>query len=228
MQHFPLKQLLLVIICCTSISVAYADSVAVTESVSESLKSSKTDGVTTYSVESSGKFSVTAKISGYSFYDVGILLTDITKDSTIAVSIGSYAFSSTLSAADKNKYTLTSTKIAGKWSKTHQECGGRASNICKDVTDTTVSITGGLAGIVLKIDGKSNDPDLASPYGSRIFAETCRSAGDGAVLSEDATLTVNGIPLTATLTGKCSVKTRPVVKGGETFDITTTKLTAKY
>lgn len=224
MNHLPLKQLLLAMICCASIPAAYADSVVATESLTDSLKSSTADGVTSYYIETTGKYSVTAKISGDTFNEAGIFLADITEDTTVEISLGDFSFSSTLSAADT--HTLTATKIAAKWSDAESVCGGADGTVCKDVKHTSISVASGSNGVTLKVNGTSKATDGEILYGSRVFGDICDTVGTGTTTA-DATLTVDGTPLTTSVKVTCSVKTKTQTKGEDTFDLTATKITAK-
>jgi hypothetical protein len=240
MKHSTLNRLLFSIICYISISTAYAaDTFAVTESQTDSLTSFKEDGSTYYSQNTSGKFSVAAKIAGTSFDTAGIDLAAITADSTIAISIGSYSFSSTFSAADKTP-TLPSAKgkIAAIWTEYHDgtTCKTKVADIAecpefKQVKHNTVSISGTSKTITLKIDGTSN---IENAYGSTVFADTCKTAADGvttttATENADATLTIDETPLTVSLQISCKVtsKTKTPVKDGDSYNLVTATVKAK-
>jgi hypothetical protein len=215
------------IICCALMSVTYAaDSIVVKESLTDVLKSSKTNGVTNYYLLTSGKFSVTAKISSSTLKDANLFLADITESSTIEISIGDFSFASTLS--DASPHSLSTNNITAKWTGYHDgACKDANCTEYKQVKDITTSLAGNISGITFKIEGTSSAADSILTYGTRVFADTCDSAGTG-TLKEVATITIDGISFTVDLNVTCSMKSKMVtpVKGGESFALFTTTIKA--
>ncbi|WP_374088675.1 hypothetical protein [Methylomicrobium lacus] len=218
MKHILLKSCLLAAIFNAP---AYADTVSMTESLNDKLKCTQGGECT---VETVGKFNVTAKIDGTTFEENGILLNGLNEDTPIEISVGDYSFTGTL--ADADSATLTGTKIAAKWLETYDECLNDSCERSKTVIPAQVSVSGGLNGMVLKIAGKSKVGDF-DEYGSRAFADYCDEAGDGAVLNEDATLSVDGTELSGQLEITCKVKTKTVTKNDESFDLVSTTVRAR-
>jgi len=217
-KHIFLKSCLLAAIFSAS---AYADSVSVTESLNDKLKCTKSK---ICHVEAEGKFNVTARISGATFEDNGVLLQDITENTPLQINVGNFEFVSTLADADNPK--LTPTKVSAKWVKTYDECRNESCDKIKTVKYEQVGVNGGLNGIVLKISGKSKAGDV-DEYGSRAFADYCDEAGDGSVFFGTASLTVDGTPLPGGLEIRCKVKTKTVTKYGESFELVSTTVRAR-
>jgi len=214
MKHFFLKSCLLAAIFNASV---YADTLSMTESLNDKLKCTGSGDECT--VETVGKFNVTTKISSATFEDNGVFWEDLTEDTPIEISVGDYSFSGTL--ADADNPTLTSTKIAAKWLETYDECLDDSCERSKTVIPEQVNVSGGLKGIVLKIAGKSKVGDF-DEYGSRAFADYCDQAGDGEMLNEDVTLSVDGVEFVGQLEITCKVKTKTVTKNNESFDLVST------
>lgn len=219
MKYFLLKSCLLVLICNAS---AYADSVAMTESLKDRLKCSKSDQ--SCSVVTVGKLNFTARIAGTTFEKNGIFLADISENTPIEISVGDFAFSSTL--ADANRHTLTSTKVAAQWPETHDECLDESCDHSKPVIDEKIAVKGDINGIVLKISGKSKMSDF-DQYGPRAFADHCAEAEDGTVLNADATLTVDGVDVVGQLEISCRTSVKTVTRYDESFDLYSTTVRAR-
>lgn len=216
-----LQRLLFVMICCMSVFTAYAG-VTVSESSTETLKKYKDEGDIYYSVETSGKFSVTATISGDFLNDAGIFWNDITEDATMAISVGNFAFESSLSEADK--YKLSASKLTANWSEKSEVCSDAENAVCKITVFTKISISAGSnSNLTLKVSGTSKNEN-----GQSVFAHICKDNGTGA-LSENAiaSLRINESTLSTPLSIKCSLKTKSVTKGEESFDLNSVKITGK-
>jgi hypothetical protein len=87
-------------------------------------------------------------------------------------------------------------------------------------------MNGGLQGLTVKIEGSSL-VNQNNDYGQRALADMCSDAGNRGVLQVPATLTVDGIPVGATLRGICKVRIRSVNRKGETFQVRRIKINAK-
>jgi hypothetical protein len=221
-----LKKLLLIMACCLSISAVYADSVSLTESSTDKLLTNKYkeegETFTEYDVQRTGKFSISAKISGDSLNEAGIFWEDINEDATMAISVGNFAFESSLSEADKHK--LSASKLTANWSEKSESCTDAENPVCKTTVLTKISISAGSnIDLTLKVDGTSKNEN-----GQNIFASICADNGNG-LLEEEAiaSLRINESTLSTPLSVKCGVKTKTMTKGEESFDLNTIKVTGK-
>lgn len=183
------------------------------------LNESQADSLKCYSqqcyIESSGKYSATAFIPADVFYARGISLDTISDTTVIGITMGDFSFNKTLGEA--NKLVLTSTKLSAKWQDTH--AGACHGNQCKSVVDTTVTVNTGSNGVTIKVSGNNKAEDSTLLFGSTVFAGVCATNGDGYLLSEPVSLSVDSETFNATVTGTCKVKTKTKIKDGTSYDL---------
>lgn len=221
------KKLLLAVACCLSVSSVYAaDSVSITESSTDKLLTHKYkeegETFTEYHVETTGKFSISAKLSGDSLNEAGVFWEDVTNEATIAINVGNFAFESSLNEADK--HNLSASKLTANWSEKSESCTDAEKPVCKTTVFTKISISAGRnSNLTLKVDGTSKNEN-----GQNVFASICAGNGNGSLQEEAvASLRINESTLSTPLSVKCSVKTKPTTKGEESFDLNTIKVTGK-
>jgi hypothetical protein len=221
------KKLLFAMACCLSVSTVYAaDTVSITESSTDKLLTHKYreegETFTEYEVENTGKFSITAKISGDSLNEAGIFWEDITEDATMAISVGNFAFQSSLSEADKHK--LSASKLTANWSEKSESCTDAENPVCKTTVLTKISLSAGSnSNLTLKVNGSSK-----GETGQNMFASLCTENENGVSEVEGtASLRINESTLSTPLSVKCSVKTKSVTKSEESYDLNTVKVTGK-
>ncbi len=224
MKKVLLKQLAIVTFGLIFFPQAMASNAVMTESLTDKLKCAKSNGEPICSVETTGKFTMTAKISGDDFAAAGIYLDEIDQNTPMEVAVGDFILSTALSDADK--YKLTATKISAKWSEYASKCLNADCSKTKAVRHTMVTINGGLRGVTIKIVGSSLSSEN-NEYGARSLADMCDDAGNDAVLTVPATLTVDGIELATTISGRCQNDVRSVSKNGEAFQLQRTLIKAK-
>lgn len=225
------KKLLLAMACYLSVSAVFAaDSVSITESLTDKLLTHKYkeegETFTEYAVETTGKFSITAKISGDAFNQAGLQWTDLTVDTPVTVIVGDFNFSGDLSGADKQP-ALTAKKLAATWTGKEDVCDVNGEK-CKSITTQKVSITAATNNnyVTIKVDGSSKRTD-GDGYGQRAFADICDTNGNGVVPDAQATISINDVSLMTDLKVTCSVKIKTAGKGEESFDLKTIKVTGK-
>lgn len=229
MSHFIIRSLLLVGLCWTAMPEAIAGGTKLTESLTDKLKCSKVGGQARCDIETTGKYAVTAVISGDTFESRGITLSTLNNDTPITLTLGDYSFSSTFgSAASK---TLTARKLSAKWTATHITCANSQCSKQKAVIHDTVTVTaGGSDYVTIKVSGTSNSGGTGNDFGKRIFADICGELGDGAYINGTeraiATLTVAGQSFSTAMTGLCKVKTQSTTRNGTRYDLTAINLKA--
>lgn len=208
-----------------SISTVYASSTfSLSESLTDSLKTSKVDGETTYYIETAGKFSITAKILGGDINAAGVIWEELNADTPIDISLGDFSFSKTLAETD-NKNPLTATKLTANWSEKTDSCD--ANNKCKSITTTKVSLKAAKNGTVtLTITGANNSGGI-SDYGLPVFSSICADNGNGLLPDETTSISMNGKFITSALSINCNVKSKTVVKAGEPYDLKTVTVKGK-
>jgi hypothetical protein len=223
------------IICYALISVTYAaDSFVVTESSIDRLELDKETG--DYMVVTSGKYSITAKITNSTLKHAGVFISDFTEDTTF--SIGPYdtfidggEFYAHLS--DATSWKLTSSQITAKWFL--QECSldmpGYVSACVVPEWDYTkikpgiMSLTGNLSGLNFKIDGTSyTEPDLTEGIRS-IYSDECDRTK---VMNHELYIQNEGnypiFKMRVTCTVKSTIKTP--INGGESYELFTKTIKA--
>jgi hypothetical protein len=225
-----LKRLLLATTCLLSISATYAaDSISITESATDKLLTYKYkeegETFTEYSLETTGKFSITAKISGDAFNEAGLYWEDITQDTPASISIGNFAFSDALNNTDKP--ALTETKLNAVWTEKEDVCDSNSEK-CKSITTQKITVTAAKNSnvVTIKANGSSKFTD-GDGYGSNVFSTTCLENGNGVVPDAIASITINDITLSTPLKVTCSVRSKNVTKPDDEFTLNTIKVTGK-
>jgi len=201
-----------------------ASNVVLTESLTDKIKCQKVGRERVCSVETEGRYTMSAKISGDDFALAGIYMEQIDENTPMEVAIGDFVMSSTLSNADK--YKLAPNKINGKWTEFANKCLNADCSKHKFVRHTSVKINGNLRGTKINIVGSSLSSE-SNEYGARGLADMCEEAGNGAIINVPATLTVDGIEIGTNIRGTCQVNVRSVTKNGETFQLQFIKINAK-
>lgn len=203
--------------------------VTVTETQTETLKCSKYEGEPYCYIETSGSFTVTAKIPNTIFEDEGIYLADITEDTELSIMISDFGLlGKTLK--DSNKHKLTAKGVTATWKENGEICKNYECTSTKKVNPvTTLTIDGKIRGITtIKITGKSLTTESANGndgYGLDIFARGCVD-GKYFASSGSASMSVGDGYLTSSLAVTCKQKTKKVTKYGETYDLVTTTVKA--
>lgn len=214
-------------------SAVQADSVKLSESQAEKVKCVTTneDGekYTECFKLTTGKFSITAKISAATFEEYGITFEDISEETPLAINIGSFEFSDTLSSDEK--YKLTSNSLKGTWYRTHDVCKDKKvkvdgewdyETVCKDVKHTTTKINASNSGATITVTGNSSGED----YGDKVFTQLCSDEGSGPQ-EVPASIVVGDIPIESNIAVKCNVKTKFQTKAEEEFELVNMGISAK-
>lgn len=225
-----IKRLLLATTCLLSISTVYAaDSISITESSADKLLTHKYkeegETFTEYSVQTTGKFSITAKISGDAFNEAGLYWEDITQDTPATITIGDFNFTGALNETDKP--ALTANKLNAVWTQKEDSCDSSGEK-CKSIITQKVSINAATNSnlVTIKADGSSKMID-GKGYSSNIFAAICINNGNGVVPDAVASITINDITLSTPLKVNCSVKSKSVTTPDSDYTLNTIKVTGK-
>lgn len=203
--------------------------VTVTETQTEALKCTSYSGEPNCYIETTGSFTVTAKIPNTVFEDEGIYLADITEDTSLSINIGNLNLvEKTLKASNKHK--LNTKGVTATWIENGEICKNYACGAKKVIKPvTTLTIDGKIKGnTTIKIIGKTLTTQSASGvdgYGYDLFAPACV---DGKYLNgTDLTdMSIGNGYLKSTLTVTCKQKTKIVKKNGETYGLVTTTIKA--
>lgn len=194
------------------------------ESLTDQVKCQKVSNEKVCNMETTGSYTVVAKITGDAFTQRGINLAQIDETTPLGITIGEFSFSSTFGAAVTHK--LTGRKLRAKWIESDIKCRNAECTKTRRVRHTKVTMNGGLQGLTVKIEGSSL-VNQNNDYGQRALADMCNDAGNHEVLQVPATLTINGIPVGATLRGICKVRVRSVNRNGEIFQVRRINIKAK-
>jgi hypothetical protein len=215
---------------------AYADTVTLVESQTEKVKCVTVKDKATNEKHkecvktSTGKYTVTAKLALKTLMDKGLDVfslfgAGIPLDTPLGMSIGDFEFASTLGDATKRS------KISGTWNTSHQLCikTDAASGDClktKKVLDGTVSLGGGLSGVIIKLTGNS---DSIAGFGESIFASACAENGTGSHTAS-ASVTIGDFNLSLPVAINCRVNTStydPDAIMGGPFNLVNMNINAK-
>ncbi len=216
-------------------SAGQADSVRLSESQAEKVKcvTINEDGekYTSCSKLTTGKFSITAKISAATFEEYEVYFDDISEETPLAINIGSFDFSDTLSGDEK--YMLRPNSLRGTWYRTHEVCKDKRvkvdgewdyETVCKDVKHTTTKISASRSGgATITVTGNSSGVD---GYGDSVFNELCNSEGTG-TQEVSASIAVGDITIPSNIAVKCTVKTKVQTKAEEDFELVNMTISAK-
>lgn len=232
-------QTLVLGVCLITANQAQADSVTLSESQKDVVKCGPVikDPDTGEKFQecfqnTTGSYSVTAKLSASTFEENGIFLQDLTEETPLGITIGTFDFSGSLSTADEGKHQLTATKLQGTWTEHHEGCAKyNADSECtkpKQVTDGTVKISATLKGATITLTGKSDNEG----NGRQIYGNLCASNGSGysKTTDEDASISIGETSISGPITITCNVKTITKdpdgLKGGP-FELTNMTIKAK-
>jgi hypothetical protein len=128
----------------------------------------------------------TAKISASTFEEYGIVFSNITEETPLAINIGSYQFSDTLSS-DK-KHVLKTRSLKGAWYSTHEDCKTKKvkvdgewveQEVCKDVIHTTTKISASYSGAIITVTGSRSSVGVG--YGDLVYSQLCSEEGNSLV-----------------------------------------------
>lgn len=191
------------------VDTAHADSVVLTESQKDEVKCGpvKKDLVGVRFQDcyqnTTGSYSVTARLSTATFEDNGVSLIDINKDTQFGISIGAFTFSGSLNTANTSKFNQFG--LQGTWTEGHEVCAKYNPNgdctKLKKVTDGTIKISGGFYGAIITLSGKSDNDG----NGQKIFTNLCDANGTGK-LTEQASISVGDTIITSPIQVSCIVK----------------------
>lgn len=214
-------------------SAVHADSVRLNESQAEKVKCVTTNEDGEKNTEcfklTTGKFSITAKISAATFEEYGITFEDISEETPLAINIGSFEFSDSLSSDEK--YKLTPNSLKGAWYRTHEVCKEKKvkvdgewdyEEVCKDVKHTTTKINASNSGATITVTGNSSGED----YGDKVFTRLCSDEGSG-FQEVPASIVVGDITIESNIVVNCKVKTKTQIKAEEEFELVNIGITAK-
>lgn len=212
-----------------------ADSMKLSESQTEKVKciTTKVDGEknTECSKITTGKFLITAKISASTFEEYGIVFSNITEETPLAINIGSYQFSDTLSSDEK--HVLKTRSLKGAWYSTHEDCKTKKvkvdgewveQEVCKDVKHTTTKVSASASfGATITVSG---DRSSSGDYGDAVFTQICIEEGSGSheVL---ASISIGDITIESNIAVKCNGKTNFQKKNEEVYELYNMDITAK-
>lgn len=207
----------------------YADSLKLTESKTEKLncKTFKEEGenYTECYQSSTGKFLLSAIVSTDSFDEAGIIWDEVDETTLLDLQIGDFNFSSTIDEADVKN--VTSSAISGTWFNSHDICSADSGN-CKSIKDTTVKINAlKNKNVTFTLSGNSKSDDM-DEFGQRFFIGMCEEQGTGTI-TETATFSINGIPVSGDLDINCRVTEKTVTaKDGNEYTLVNVGVTAKF
>lgn len=114
--------------CLVTFNYAQADTLTLTESQKDGIKCTveKDTGTGINNIlciqNPTGSYSATAKLSAATFVDKGIAFDQLIKETGLAIAIGLFEFSGSISSADTHKGKLTPTSLQGTWSERHKDC----------------------------------------------------------------------------------------------------------
>jgi hypothetical protein len=216
-------------------SAVQADSVKLSESQTEKVKcvTTKQDGkkYTECFKLTTGKFSITAKISPSTFENYGIVLEDITEETPLAINIGSFEFSEILSSDEK--HVLKSNSLKGAWYRYHEVCKPKKVKvdgeweellICKDVKHTTTKVSASRSGATITVTGNSSGVE---GYGDSVFNQLCSSEGTG-IQKVPASIVVGDITIESNVAVNCRVNTKTqTAKTAQEFELVNMVINAK-
>jgi hypothetical protein len=227
MINIKLKPLAVAVLLISA-SQSHADSVNITESQKDevkcvTLKDQAGKKYKSCSQVTTGSYSLTAKLSSYTFWDAGIYASDVTGDTPLGIYLGTFGFDGTLNSANKHK--LTSRAIQGTWIKRHAICANPNTSTCnkyKQVTDETVYIGVGLSGVTITMTGKFDKEN-----GQRVYSSLCEHYGTTLFTDSDATIAVNETFITSPIMVDCKVKKSVKVVGQQSFNLTNMTVKAR-
>ena len=213
-----------------------ADSIKLSESQTEKVKciTTKVDGEknTECSKITTGKFLITAKISASTFEEYGIVFSNITEETPLAINIGSYQFSDTLSS-DK-KHVLKTRSLKGAWYSTHEDCKTKKvkvdgewveQEVCKDVIHTTTKISASYSGAIITVTGSRSSVGVG--YGDLVYSQLCSEEGNGKH-TVPASISVDGVVIASEIAVTCNVRTATkTTSQGEQFELVNIGVNAK-
>ena len=206
----------------------YADSFKLTESKTEKIncKSTREEGETYTECyqNSTGKFSLSAVVSGDTFDQASISWDEIDESTPLELQIGDFNFSSTIEEATSKR--ITSSAMTGTWFNEHEVCPIDSDN-CKTIKDTTIKINAVKnKNVKFTIIGNSKSDEM-DEFGQRFFIDMCEAQGTGNI-TETATFFVNGTPISGDLDINCRVNEKTVTaKDGNDYTLVNVTLTAK-
>ncbi len=238
-MKFTLKRSVLPLQICVMAVVllvatqANADSFNLTEKQTEKLKcvTKKNEEGEKYkdcSKTSVGTYTVIAKIALATLSEqnpevLTLLAGGIPLETPLALNVGDFAFASTFGDASKKS------KVSATWYTTDEKCTktdaeGECINT-KIMRDSTITMSGGLTGVVIKLTGNS---DAVLGFGKSPFASTCANAEPG-VSTQTAVASMSigyfNLDLPVAITCRVAETTKDVE--GETFNLTNMKITGK-
>lgn len=176
-----------------------------------------------------GKLSITLKISETSFVQNSIDFTSITAETPFVINIGSFQFSGKLADADKSQLTLK--RLNGTWNRMHQSCVYNIiseTDDCKLVKNGSVNIIASPKGATIKITGK-RAVNEENNFGDQVFLELCSVTPGSSKKSAVASISIGGAPaIEENVDVNCKVnKTQKAQAPLEPFDLVNVSINAK-
>jgi hypothetical protein len=176
-----------------------------------------------------GKLSITLKISETSFVQNSIDFTSITAETPFFINIGSFQFSGKLADADKSQLTLK--RLNGTWNRMHQSCAYNIineTNDCKFVKHGAVNIKASRKGATIKITGK-RAVNEENNFGDQVFLTLCGTATDRSTKPALASITIGDAPaIERNINVNCKVnRTQKAPAPLEPFDLVNVSINAK-
>jgi hypothetical protein len=170
----------------------------------------------------SGKHSITVKLSAKTILQNGIDFQNIPADTLFRATIGDYQFSNSLSHADSTNQTTQ--KLEATWYKAHDEWIYNDSiddNEKTIVRHSTVNIKASLSGATIKISGnRSIDKIEDNNFGDQVFLDLCKVDNGKSKKFATATISIGDANLDLPIKINCNVRKKQSIKKLDGIDET--------
>lgn len=233
MRHLPNQSLkcfiLLVLALCASSS--HADSANLTETQTDKVncRAVRVDGQRRIECtqNTTGAYRINAFVSAETFMSFGVY--DADEDTPLGIRVGDFEHQGTL--ANAHRRTLARNRVSGTWLHTRRECRlDTRSNrdICRNVTDATISIDARVRGATIRASGKSFSAPQPS-HGQSVFAKHCQERRSGESFREIAVIKVGTLEIPGTIEVNCrQVRTRTITaRDGRPYTLTNMTINAR-